>query len=465
MPANVSATPRPDPQADFGRAATPQEFAKLASLPPQDAVAYMAAREQLAVTYSWRDMWQPEHARAFTISRLTQADVLDDLRKGIAASVGGDLTRKDWMRDAQAILEKAGWWGTKEVIDPATGEVLKTRFDSRRLGLIFDTNTRTAAAAGQWERIQQTKRTFNVLRYVTQDDGRVRAAHMAWHNLALPVDDPFWATHYPPNGWRCRCRVIPMRQKDLDKQVQAQQANPPVDPTKRLKTERPDVVWRDWLNAKTGQVQRVPMGIDPGWAYNVGQANVLTRQWAQTLKTKVASWSPEVAQAATDLGMELADREKLNQFLQDAVAKRISKGTLALAPIKRDVQTQLAQLAADAGVKKQRDRVFAVDVSNAVHTHNRHGPGARQASDQFPVQPIDYEALATAMSCGDVVLGGLGEPPKTDAGVRVEFTATVVAGWLYEGVLEVRRHTVVPFTFWKKRAAALPDVQAPGPTP
>lgn len=284
MPANVSATPRPDPQADFGRAATPQEFAKLASLPPQDAVAYMAAREQLAVTYSWRDMWQPEHARAFTISRLTQADVLDDLRKGIAASVGGDLTRTDWMRDAQAILQKAGWWGTKEVIDPATGEVLKTRFDSRRLGLIFDTNTRTAAAAGQWERIQQTKRTFNVLRYVTQDDGRVRAAHKSWHGLVLPVDDPFWNTHYPPNGWRCRCRVIPMRQKDLDKQVQAQQANPPVDPTKRLKTERPDVVWRDWLNAKTGQVQRVPMGIDPGWAYNVGQAG---SQWRAAVQAKI----------------------------------------------------------------------------------------------------------------------------------------------------------------------------------
>lgn len=284
MPFNITPTPRPDPQADFGRAATPQEFAALMRLPPADAVAYMAQREQLAVTYSWRDLWQPEHARAFTISRLTQADVLDDLRKGIAASVGGDLTRKDWMRDAQAILDKAGWWGKKEVIDPATGEVLTTRFDSRRLGLIFDTNTRTAAAAGQWERIQQTKKTFGQLRYVTQDDGRVRAAHMAWHNLILPVDATFWHTHYPPNGWRCRCRVIPMRQKDVDKVVQAQQDNPPVEPSKIIKTTAPDVVWKDWLNARTGQVQRVPVGIDPGWAYNVGQAGA---QWAQTVQAKI----------------------------------------------------------------------------------------------------------------------------------------------------------------------------------
>ncbi|MDP3926167.1 MAG: phage minor head protein [Hydrogenophaga sp.] len=467
MPVNVSTTPRPDPQADFGRAETPEVFAYLTRLRPKDAVAYMAQRERLAVTYDWRSMWEAEHARAFTVSRMTQLDVLEALRKGIADSVAGDLTRKDFVREARAVLQREGWWGLVQVQDPESGDALRTRFDSRRLGLIFDTNTRTASAAGQWERIQQAKGTFGFLRYVTQDDGRVRAAHMAWHNLVLPVDDPHWNIGYPPNGWRCRCQVIPMRRKDVDKLLQAQQDKPPEDPAQRIKTTRPALEWKDWLNSKTGQVQRVPVGIDPGWAYNVGQAGALTRQWKQTLQNKLASWSPEMAQAATDLGMVLADREGLNRFLQDAVAKRISKGTLALAPIELAVQTQLAQWAADAGVTKQRDRVFAVDVSHAVHTNNRHGPGAKQASDQFPVLPIDYEALATAMSCGDVVLSGLGEPPKTDAGVRVEFTATVVAGWLYEGVLEVRRHTVVPFTFWKKKSdrAALPDVQAPGPTP
>ena len=29
-------------------------------------------------------------------------------------------------------------------------------------------------------------------------------------------DDPFWATHYPPNGWNCRCRVRPLTKSQVE---------------------------------------------------------------------------------------------------------------------------------------------------------------------------------------------------------------------------------------------------------
>jgi hypothetical protein len=44
-------------------------------------------------------------------------------------------------------LSQAGWWGEKEMLDPATGEKVKTAFTPARLHLIYDTNTRQAAAA------------------------------------------------------------------------------------------------------------------------------------------------------------------------------------------------------------------------------------------------------------------------------------------------------------------------------
>lgn len=70
----------------------------------------------------------------------------------------------------------------------------------------------TAKTAGQmavkWQRIQRDKDLFPNLKYRTVGDERVRDEHAALNGTVKPVDDPFWSTHYPPNGWRCRCNVV-----------------------------------------------------------------------------------------------------------------------------------------------------------------------------------------------------------------------------------------------------------------
>jgi SPP1 gp7 family putative phage head morphogenesis protein len=70
----------------------------------------------------------------------------------------------------------------------------------------------TAKTAGQmaikWQRIQRDKDLFPNLKYRTIGDQRVRDEHAALNGTIKPVDDPFWSTHYPPNGWRCRCNVV-----------------------------------------------------------------------------------------------------------------------------------------------------------------------------------------------------------------------------------------------------------------
>ena len=39
-----------------------------------------------------------------------------------------------------------------------------------------------------------------------------------------------------------------------------------------IQTTAPEIVYKDWVNKRTGEVIRHPVGIDPGWDYNVGMA-------------------------------------------------------------------------------------------------------------------------------------------------------------------------------------------------
>jgi SPP1 gp7 family putative phage head morphogenesis protein len=50
-------------------------------------------------------------------------------------------------------------------------------------------------------------------KYVTTGDERVRPEHAILEGVTLPKDDPFWKRYYPPNGWSCRCQVIPIFEK------------------------------------------------------------------------------------------------------------------------------------------------------------------------------------------------------------------------------------------------------------
>ncbi len=296
-----------------------QEFAALQKLTPSEAVAYLQRRNKVTETFGWQDVWREEHAKQFTISRLARADLLQSIQEQITKSVNGELSRRDFMRDSKVMLEKAGWWGTKEVVDPATGEVLKTTFNNARLKLIYDTNTRQAYTAGQWQQLQETKSTFPYLRYITQRDDKVRPAHRLWDNVTLPIDHPFWRTHRPPNGYRCRCRVVAVSQAEYD----AGKTPTGDDMVKQA----PDIVMRDWLNQRTGQTTQIPTGIDPGFDYNSGIATEQIKAMEQLLRDKTNALSPSIAQAATAAGLKAPKIAK-------AVADQPNWKTLGLADLR-----------------------------------------------------------------------------------------------------------------------------------
>ena len=59
-----------------------------------------------------------------------------------------------------------------------------------------------------------THKEYTNLQYHTALDDKVRESHAALEGITLPYEDPFWNTAFPPNGWNCRCHVVPVLKED-----------------------------------------------------------------------------------------------------------------------------------------------------------------------------------------------------------------------------------------------------------
>lgn len=81
-----------------------------------------------------------------------------------------------------------------------------------QLETIFRTQTQLTFSAGKYQ-AEQDPDIQEILwgyKYVTVGDDRVRDEHIVLEGTQLPKDDPFWDRFTPPNGWNCRCQIIPI---------------------------------------------------------------------------------------------------------------------------------------------------------------------------------------------------------------------------------------------------------------
>lgn len=242
------------------------------TLIPKEALAWLKAKK-LRPGFDYRDVWREEHRNSFTVAKMLQLDLLSDVKALVEDALQSGQTFSEFREMLQPLLIKRGWWGVQEMDDPLTGETRTVQLGSdRRLRTIFDTNMRTARAAGQWERIQRTKQTMPYLMYELGPSREHRVEHVKWARLCLPVDHPFWQTHFAPNGWGCKCTIRQVSRGEYA-QLAAQGT---------IHTEAPEIRTVRWVNKRTGEEEDVPEGIDPGWNYNPGinREQELARQLA-----------------------------------------------------------------------------------------------------------------------------------------------------------------------------------------
>jgi len=226
---------------------------------PREVVRYLEAKENRP-SFDWRDIAPEEHAFAFTVAKSVGYDVLDDIRTAVADADANRTPFIEFQRNLLGPLQAKGWWGKKLTADPETGELKVVQLGSpRRLRTIYWANTRTARAAGEWERTDRNKAFLPFLLYVRSTAENKRLEHLDWVGIVAPVDDPIWDKLYPPNGWGCECRVRQISRREAISLGWKDDAGPVYLPE------------RAWTNKRTGETRMVPIGVDPGWDTNPGK--------------------------------------------------------------------------------------------------------------------------------------------------------------------------------------------------
>lgn len=231
--------------------------------PPAEAVAYLQSKVIGArFSFNYRDVWQQEHITSFVVAKAMTRDLLVDIHGALLRAITAGQTREQFIADLTPTLQAKGWWGKKKVVDPLTGKAQLAQLGSpRRLATIYGVNMRMAHSAGRWERVQRSKADRPFLQYRHTAQLNPRLDHQGWDMITLPVDHPFWLTHWCPNGWHCKCWTLSLRRAER------------VTPEDELRARG---VYRTvtYRNRRTGEISQVPFGIDPGFGYNVGKARL-----------------------------------------------------------------------------------------------------------------------------------------------------------------------------------------------
>ncbi len=217
------------------------------SQPFAEAISFLANKlGRTLPSRTWSDTYGRINSVGFAVAGATRDALLVDMGEAVLRAMQNGSTPKEFQVEFEAIAARYDW-------------AYKGK-SAWRAATILNTNLRSAYAAGKWQQAQQTKARRPYLRYSAVMDNRTRRLHREWHDTVLPVDHLWWKTHYPPNGWGCRCTVMSLSERDL-----ARYKLKVTDPAPDVGLIPQQVDPRRGLGIKA-----VPAGIDPGFEHNPG---------------------------------------------------------------------------------------------------------------------------------------------------------------------------------------------------
>lgn len=261
-------------------------------LKPADAINYFQAKN-FTIGFNWHDVEAESHACGFTVAGIMKMDVLGTIHQSLQAALENGQSQASWEKTIQPVLEQKGWMGSSLKADE-DGVLEGKQLMPYRLDTIFRTNMQSAYMAGQY-RQQVANVSFRPYwEYVAVMDNRTRPAHAALNGQTFRWDDPFWDACYPPNGYRCRCRVRTRSEADMKDHpigVLSSEGRMQVvqQPWGTDGTTRPVMAYK---NPKSGKL----FAPDPGFGHNAGRTYLSSL--GQNLLEKATVAEPQLAARA-----------------------------------------------------------------------------------------------------------------------------------------------------------------------
>lgn len=260
---------------------------KLSRLPPNEAYTWFRNRK-IVPSFRWKDVWNEQHAAAQTVAGMMSEDLLQKVFDALGKAIEDGRDAAWFEKQLTPTLIKGGWWGSREITDPITGEVRTANLGSpSRLRLIYETNVRTAEAAGRWEQARRVQGTQGFMMRRTMDDDRVRKVHAQWNYVVLPLDHPWWKDHAAPCDYGCRCKDVAVSEETIKEYIAAGLP---------IKRTAPRAEYREF--ERNGERIKVPVGIGPGFAWNPGDPDARKRALESLAKSKQDALAPPIRRAS-----------------------------------------------------------------------------------------------------------------------------------------------------------------------
>ncbi|WP_241085745.1 phage head morphogenesis protein [Candidatus Vondammii sp. HM_W22] len=217
------------------------------SLPFQAQIDFLKQKVSIP-TAAWTDVYAGEHDHGLMVAG-ARGQVLEDVHSAIARFINQGNTLADFRKDFDGIVARTGWAYNG-------GRNWRTR-------IIYETNLRQSYNAGREAQMADPalRKGCPYGLYRHGSSAEPREEHLAWDGTVLPLDDPWWNTHSPQNGWGCSCKKFTLSKRDVQRMGLA------------VAEQAPPVQWEEQtvgIRGPSPRTVRVPKGIDPGFEYRPG---------------------------------------------------------------------------------------------------------------------------------------------------------------------------------------------------